>query len=195
MLEISRSEACGRRNLIAGAAIVFAMAVALCPPASADHRQVTMVSLHSEIDVAAPPAAVWTFITTGKNFATWCPSWSAARNSRIAITRVGDVLDYRDEWGNGGQSIVTYAVRNRELRVAHEPYKGDYVCQAKFRLTPDGRSTKLEFWDQYSDESPETDREATAAKMQSASDQSLAAIKQALETKAPATATQTPEKR
>ena len=177
-----------------GAVLALALA-AIAGTASADHRQITMISLHSEIEIAARPAAVWTFITTGKNYATWCPSWKAARNARIDITRAGDVLDYMDEFGNGGRSIVTYAVRNRELRVAHEPNKGDYVCQAKFLLTPSGRGTKLEFWDQYTDESAEADREATIAKMQTGSDQTLAAIKQAMEKKEPATATQAPEKK
>ena len=179
-----------------GRAFVLAAGMMLAAgAAAADHRQITMMSVHSEAQIAASPAAVWTYITTGKNFATWCPNWKAARNARIEITKAGDLLDYMDEWGNGGRSVVTYAVRNRELRVAHEPNKGDYVCQAKFLLTPASGGTRLEFWDQYTDENPDsTARDATVGKMQSASDQSLAAIKQGVEKPAP-TAAQAPDKK
>jgi hypothetical protein len=151
----------------------------------ADTKQVPMVTIHSETTITAPPSVVWTYITTGKNFATWCPNWRAAKNAKINITRTGDVLDFIDEWGNGGRSIVTYCVMNRELRVAHEPMKGDYICHGRFLLTPGGGATTLGFWDSYTDSSDAKNLSATMDKMQSAADKSLAAIKQAIENPAP----------
>jgi hypothetical protein len=168
--------------------IVVAVLIALAAVAGfsvADYHQIPMVVIHSETQIARPPAAVWSYITSGKNFATWCPNWKAAKNSKINITRVGDVLDYADSWGNGGRSVVTYAVQGRELRVAHEPLKGDYVCQAKFVLTRAAGGTHLDFWDQYSDSSATNNLEATAQKMQSEADTSLAAIKQGAESPPP----------
>ena len=145
--------------------------------------QVPMMVIHGETHIAASPAVVWAYLTTGKNFATWCPAWKATRNTRINIMRVGDVLDFMDEWGNGGRSIVTYCVQNSELRIAHEPNKGDYVCQAKIVLMPASGGTTVSFWDRYTDTSAPGDLEATWAKMQGSTDQSLAALKKALETK------------
>ena len=60
----------------------------------------------------------------------------------LFLTRVGDVLDYTDEWGNGGRSVVTYLKKNAELRVAHEPASGAYMCQGKLILTTTGEGTK-----------------------------------------------------
>jgi len=169
------------RRVPAIAVAVLLACAALGRAAAADHRLVTMVQLHSETQIAGTPSAVWTYITSGKNFATWCPEWRTTKNSKMNITRVGDVLEYIDAWGNGGRSVVTYAVQTRELRVAHEPLKGDYVCQAKFLLTRSAGGTKLEFWDAYTDSSSETDREATAQKMQLAADSSLIAVKHGVE--------------
>jgi len=153
--------------------------------AVADFRQIPMVVIHSETQITKSPAGVWSYLTSGKNFATWCPNWRAARNAKINITRVGDVLDYSDVWGNGGRSVVTYAVQGRELRVAHDPIKGDYICQARFLLTKVPGGTHVDFWDQYSDSSSTPNLEATAQKMQLEADSSLAALKLGAESPPP----------
>ena len=152
-------------------------------PANAEHKQVPVVRVHAETEVAAPPTAVWAYMTTGKNFITWCPQWKNPSNARINLAKVGDVLEYSDEWGNGGRSVVTYLVRNREIRVAHEPAKGDYMCQAKLVLTPTARGTRVSYWDQYTDESPPPDLEATAGKMENELQQTLAALRKGVEKK------------
>ncbi len=152
-------------------------------PAGAEHKQVPVVRLHHVAEVAAPPAAVWAYLVQGRNLATYCPVWKSARNAAATISRVGDVLDYTDEWGNGGRSIVTYLVKDKELRVAHEPNRGDYMCQAKIVLVPRGAGTEIHFWEQYTDESATKDMEATAAKMEVELQQTLAAIKKGVERK------------
>ena len=101
------------RRVPAIAVAVLLACAALGRAAAADHRLVTMVQLHSETQIAGTPSAVWTYITSGKNFATWCPEWRTTKNSKMNITRVGDVLEYIDAWGNGGRSVVTYAVQTR----------------------------------------------------------------------------------
>jgi len=163
--------------------ILALFTVGLATPALAKHEPITMVRVHQEAEVMAPPATVWTFMTTGKNFVTWCPEWKSSRNAAINLTRVGDSVEYTDAWGNGGRSIVTYLVKAKELRVAHEPAKGDYVCQAKFTLTPTAHGTMVRYWDQYSDESAPKDQDATAAKVEAEMTSTLAALKQAVEKK------------
>jgi len=168
-----------RLSLLAAAAL----AAGISGSALAAPQQVPVVRLHNQIEVAAPPAAVWNYLTTGANFATWCPEWKAPANAKVHLTRVGDVVDYSDAWGNGGRSIVTYFNRNHELRVAHEPNKGDYMCQAKLVLEPSGTGTVVTFWEQYTDESGPTNLDATATRMQDEFVASLAALKKGIEKK------------
>jgi hypothetical protein len=160
---------------------VVAIAVLGGSAARAETNQMPMVTVHSETTITAPPSVVWTYITTGKNFAAWNPNWRAAKNAKINITRMGDILEYIDASGNGGRSLVTYCVMNRELRVAHEPMKGDYVGHAKFLLSAGGGGTTLGFWNSYTDSSEAKNFAATMEKMQNAADKSLAAIKQGIE--------------
>ncbi len=151
--------------------------------AMAEHTRVPVVRVHAQAQIAAPPAAVWAWMTQGKNLVTWCPQWKAPANAKASITKVGDVLDYADEWGNGGRSIVTYMVKGKELRVTHEPNKGDYMCQAKFILEPVGTGTRVHLWDQYTDESSATDMQATAQKMDAELANTLVALKKGVERK------------
>lgn len=165
------------------AVLAVALAPLLAAPAIAAWKQVPVVRLTSETDIAAPAAAVWTHLTAGKNLVTWCPVWKTPANARAGIAKVGDVLDYTDEWGNGGRSIVTYLVRNRELRVTHEPTNGSYMCQAKILLEARGAVTHVTYVEQYTDESKPADLEATAGKMEGEMSATLAALKKAVERK------------
>lgn len=171
-----------RRSLVVVALAASALA-AWSPIAAAKRMQVPVVRLYASAEIAGPPSAVWAQMTAGKNLVTWCPMWKSARNAAVNIAKVGDVLDYSDDWGNGGRSVVTYCVKDRELRVAHEPNKGDYMCQAKFILTPAAAGTKVEYWEQYTDESGPRDMEATAGKMETEMGALLAAVKRGCEKK------------
>ena len=150
-------------------------------PVHGQPKEVPMVRLHSQALVAASAPAVWAAMTQGRNLVTWCPVWKNAANAKVAVRKVGDVLDYTDEWGHGGRSVVTYLAPHRELRVAHEPNDGSYVCQAKLVLTPKGNETMVDYWEQYTDESPAKDKVATAAKMESEMGQTLARLKAGVE--------------
>jgi len=144
-------------------------------------REIPMVRVHAQTTVTASPAAVWSEMTQGKNLVTWCPIWKNPSNAKVAIAKVGDVLDFTDEWGHGGRSVVTYLARDRELRIAHEPNDGSYVCQAKMVLTPKGNTTVVDYWEQYSDESAAPNRAATMSKMESEVNRTLANMKSAVE--------------
>ena len=153
------------------------------PPraARADYKQVPVVRHTLQAEIAAPPAVVWARLTQGKNLVTWCPVWKSPRNAKVALARVGDTLDYTDEWGNGGRSVVTYLVREKELRVAHEPNDGSYLCQAKVVLTPKGNATVVRYVESYTDESAAPDLDATAKKMEAEMSATLAALKSSAE--------------
>ena len=164
-------------------ALAMAGCAAMVTHAVADTKQVPVVRIHHQVEVTAPPAAVWAYMTQGKNLVTWCPEWKASANTKVNLSRVGDVLDYSDEWGNNGRSIVTYLVKDKEIRVAHEPNKGDYMCQAKFMLSPAAAGTRVEFVEQYTDESKPEDMEATAKKMEAEMQETLASLKRGVEKK------------
>lgn len=162
-----------------GPLAVLALAALLTPahPAVAGSRQIPVMRIEAAGDVAAPPAAVWAFLTTGRNFATWCPVWKSPANVKVNLAKVGDSVDFTDEWGNGGRSVVTFLVPDRELRVAHEPNDGSYVCQARLVLTPGGAGTHIVAIEQYTDESAPDAMKATAAKVQGELDAMLAAVR------------------
>lgn len=169
-----------RRISIASMLSVVLLA-ALGSTAFAEHSQVPVVRTHAQTEIAAPPTMVWAWMTQGRNLVTWCPEWKAPANAKTSITKVGDVLDYTDPWGSGGRSIVTYMVKGKELRVTHEPNKGDYMCQAKFILETVGAGTRVHLWEQYTDESSPTDMQATAQKMETELANTLATLKKGVE--------------
>lgn len=147
---------------------ILLLAIALIGPAipaEADIKTIPVVCLTAEIEIKATPAAVWTQLTDGKHLITWCPVWKNGKNAAVRLTKVGDSLDFTDQWGNGGRSIVTFFAPGRELRVAHEPDNGSYLCQARVSLSLGGAGTRLSWVERYTDESSETDRTATATRM------------------------------
>jgi uncharacterized protein YndB with AHSA1/START domain len=163
--------------------LAAALAAVASLPASAQVKQIPVVRLEASTTIAAPPAAVWTWLTTGKNLVTWCPEWKAPGNAKVNLSKVGDVLEFTDQWGNGGRSIVTFLKPNEEVRVAHEPTDGSYLCQARVLLTPSGSGTTVRYIESYTDESAAKDLEATAAKVQAEMATTLASLKQGAEKK------------
>lgn len=162
------------------------LAAALAWPAAGGAATATpgaVMKIAAAADVAAPPSAVWSYVTTGRNFVTWCPAWKNPANAAISLRKVGDSVDYMDAYGNGGRSIVTFLMPGKEIRVAHEPANGSYVCQARFVLTAAGAGTHIEATDQYTDDSTPDERKATAEKAGAEMDRMLAALKSALEGK------------
>ena len=169
-----------------GRALILASAIGLASTmlagdVRAEVRQVSAARLHAMAEIAAPPVVIWTHLTRGRNLVTWCPVWKNPTNARKSIMKVGDALDFTDEYGKGGRSVVTYLVRDKELRVAHEPTDGSYMCQAKIVLEPTAKGTLVHYYEQYTDESAQKDFDATAQKMQTEMDGTLQALKKSVE--------------
>jgi uncharacterized protein YndB with AHSA1/START domain len=150
---------------------------------AAPYKEIPTVCLEAQATIAASPAQIWAYVTTGKNFATWCPMWKSPANAKISLTKVGDTVSFTDQWGNGGRSIVTYVEKDKQLRVAHEPNDGSYMCQSKLTLMPQGKGTMVHYSEMYTDASAPADVAATAGKMNAEIGQSLQAMKAALEKK------------
>lgn len=159
------------------AILAWAGAVAAAP------RQIPTVQISAEGQIAAPPVAVWAYMTSGKNAAAWCPEWKSPSNGSVKLEKVGDVLDFTDQWGNKGRSIVTYIMKDRELRVANEPDDGSYMCQTKLVLTSDPGGTKIRYDEQYTDASAPESLKTTAAQVETEMQKTLAALKKAVEKK------------
>lgn len=171
------------KKLLISLAMTAAVTTA-ASPSFAEMKQIPVVRLEASTEVAAAPEAVWTFLTAGKNYVTWCPEWASPTNAKLNISKVGDVLDFTDEWGNGGRSIVTFLSAGKELRVSHEPNDGSYVCQARVVLSPTAAGgTTVRFIEQYTDESPAADLQATAARVETGLKETLTRVKNAVEKK------------
>ena len=152
-------------SIVRTASIIAAAVVLLPLAAVATTRTVPAVRISEEVDVSAPPAKVWKSLTEGRNLVTWCPLWKSDANRAANLAKVGDTLVFSDTMGGGGTSIVTYLQPARELRVAHEPADGSYLCRSKVVLTPAKGGTHVAWQEEYTDESSDTDRDATAAKV------------------------------
>jgi hypothetical protein len=170
-----------RPTVLSSAACVLLLWSATAGPARAEIHQVTTVRIHSQIRIDAGPAAIWRYATLGSHFVSWMPEWKQPRNARINLVRVGDWLDSVDDWNNKGRSVVTFLSRDRELRLANDPFDGSFMCQTKLLLNPDGGGTTVQLIEQYTDESNATDSRATAAKLQAGMDRALQSLKTAVE--------------
>jgi hypothetical protein len=151
--------------------------------ARAATTEIPVVRIENTTTIAAPPAGVWAWLTTGKNLVTWCPVWKSETNKAVKLMNVGDALDFTDQWGNGGRSVVTFIKPNSELRVAHEPTDGSYLCQSRVILKPAGSGTEVTWIEQYTDASPAADKAATAGKMETEMAATLGTLKAAVEKK------------
>jgi hypothetical protein len=149
--------------------------------AGAEMKQIQTARLHSQVHIDASQAATWSYMTRGANFVNWMPMWSRPRNAKVNLLRVGDWLDFVDEWNNRGRSVVTFVARNKEIRLANEPLDGSFICQVKMMLEPEARGTLVHLYEQYTDESPATDFNATAQKVQAAMDRALQSLKTEVE--------------
>ena len=154
---------------------------ALAAPVGADSEMVTVVRLSDSIEIAAPPAKVWAAMTGGD--LSWCPYWKGDANKGHKLSKVGDVLEFKDEWGNGGSSVVTYFEPDVELRIANEPDDGSYMCQSRLVLEEMEGATTVTYIEQYTDESSDEDMEATANSMEAAITKTLMTLKRVAEKK------------
>jgi uncharacterized protein YndB with AHSA1/START domain len=157
------------------------LAAVLTASASAEVREGTIVRLDATAEIGAPPADVWRVMTTGKNLVTWCPMWKSSTNEHVVITKVGDVLDFTDEWGNGGRSVVTYCDPGKELRIAHEPSDGSYVCQARLVLASAPAGTVVTYVEQYTDDGDAEARASVARTTHASMEETLEALRGAVE--------------
>ncbi len=164
--------------------VLVALALLLAAPAAtAAPQEIPTVRLSAETQIAAPPSAVWAKLTTGKSLVTWCPMWKSEANADVQLTRVGDSLEFTDDWGNGGRSVVTFLAKDKELRIAHEPTDGSYMCRATVVLEPKDGGTLVRYVEAYTDESKPADRKATADQMDASMGETLKALKAQAEKK------------
>lgn len=168
-------------------AMCLPVVVILCTLATglmaSSRDEVRMVRLTDEIEISAAPADVWMQMTSGASLIAWCPYWRSEANAKVKIEKVGDVLEFNDEWGNTGRTVITFIERAKELRMVHEPADGSYVCHARLMLKALSGKTVVSYVEQYTDESKPADAKATAAKMGEQMKATLQALKRSVERK------------
>jgi len=171
--------AAGGLLVVLTAAAELAAGFAAAGPATVS--KTALITIEASIEIAAPAGKVWTVLTDAEKAAGWCPYWTGG-TGKDALASVGRTVAFHDEYGNSGRSVVLYADPARELRVAHVPDNGSYLCETKFTLTPKGSSTRLRMIEQYSDQlDVPVDRDTAASTSQSIGTQ-LQALKQLAET-------------
>jgi len=144
--------------------------------------KMALMAFTGTMEVKAPPAHVWAALTDGAKGQSWYPGWKGATGVK-SLAVMGASIAYKDEWGNPGKSVVLYAMKDKELRLAHVPDDGSYVCQVKFKLEPKGAGTMVTATDQYSDNLDVPLDKDTAATAKASMMKYLAALKAAAEKK------------
>ncbi len=134
--------------------ILVLLCIVLIAPSFSQNVAISKMALMTftgSTEVKAAPAQVWAALTEIDKMKAWYPGWKNVAAMTKPLTAVGQMLDYNDEWNNAGKTVVIYLAKNQELRLAHVPNDGSYVCQLKFKLEPKGASTLVTAVDQYSD--------------------------------------------
>ncbi len=142
--------------------------------------KLALMTFEGKMEIKASPAQVWAALTDADKAQSWCPYWKTAKATQ-PLTAVGRTIEYMDSWGNGGKSVVIYAEQAKELRVAHVPNDGSYVCQVKFILEPKGNTTVVSVTDQYSDKLEVPVDKDTAAQVKQEITKYMAALKTLVE--------------
>jgi uncharacterized protein YndB with AHSA1/START domain len=145
--------------------------------------KMALVTLDGSIDIAAPPAKVWAALTDADKVQSWCPLWTQPPAGGKSLATPGNTVTFKDEYGNVGKSIVLYAEPMKELRIAHVPDNGSYVCQVKFTLQGGENATTVKVIEQYSDEMNVALDKDTALKTKNEIAKSLADLKTLAEKK------------
>lgn len=138
--------------------------------------KMALMSFTGTIETKASPAQVWAALTEPAKAKNWYPGWKTAKETQ-ALATVGQSLGFVDEWANAGRSVVLFVDKNKELRMAHMPNDGSYVCQVKFKVEPKGAGSFVTIVDQYSDDLNVPLDKDTAAKVKEGMMKYLAALK------------------
>jgi uncharacterized protein YndB with AHSA1/START domain len=145
--------------------------------------KMALVTIDGSIDIAAPPAKVWAALTDADKVQSWCSMWTLPPAGGKSLATIGNTVTFKDEYGNTGKSVVLYVDPMKELRIAHVPDNGSYVCQAKFILEGKGSATTVTVKEQYSDDMNVPVDHDTALKSKNGIAKSLADLKAMAEKK------------
>lgn len=162
---------------------LFCLLLGSVPAAFAGDVAVSKMSLmtfNADVQINAPAAKVWTALTDKDKAMSWCPMWKNAKDA-MSLTKVGNTMDFVDDWKNPGKTVVLYVSPDKELRLAHVPNDGSYVCQMKIILTPAGNATNVKVTEQYSDAPDATIDNDAATKTKAEMAQYLGVLKSVAE--------------
>jgi uncharacterized protein YndB with AHSA1/START domain len=149
---------------------ILALALVTAVPVRAGNVSVSklaLVTIDGAVEVSAPSAKVWSALTDADKAKSWCPLWKKAPAAPKSLATLGANIAFEDEYGNAGKSVVIFVEPGRELRLAHAPDNGSYLCQARFVLEEKGGVTVVRVTEQYSDAlDVPTDRDTAASTRQ-----------------------------
>ena len=135
--------------------VVFSMFAAfLC---ATNFKKTSLITIPETIEVKAPPASVWTALTSWEGFGALTGFQPTGPEKRFS--KVGDSVAAQ-VWDDKGTLVVTGLVPQKELRVTWEPANASYLCAKRVVLKPSATGTTLEYWDRYTDDQPNADETA-----------------------------------
>lgn len=118
---------------------------------TATTSKMALITIRASVEIEAPIDNVWAAITQTDLAHAWYPGWKNAQGA-TSLNRVGNTIRFDDGYGNSGLSVVLYVDPGAELRVAHAPDNGSYICEVKFKLSQRPGKIIVEVTEQYSDD-------------------------------------------
>jgi uncharacterized protein YndB with AHSA1/START domain len=148
--------------------MVIALVIAASAGAVDDDVAVSkmaLITVDGSVEIDAAPAKVWSALTDADKVQSWCPMWKQVPAGMKSLGTLGQAIAFEDEYGNAGKSVVIYVDAGKELRLAHVPDSGSYLCQARFTVSGQGTHTLVHVTEQYSDAlDVPTDRDTAISK-------------------------------
>jgi uncharacterized protein YndB with AHSA1/START domain len=138
------------RRIIVALLSIVSLSAGLARADTVSVSKLALMTFDADGQINAPVAKVWASLTDADKAMSWCPLWKGATNPQ-PLTQVGNTMTFVDAWNNAGKSVVIFVDPGKELRVAHVPDNGSYVCQVKMVLTPVAGGTRIHVTEQYSD--------------------------------------------
>jgi hypothetical protein len=143
---------------------------------AADFKKTSLITIPETIEVKAPPATVWTALTSWEGFGTltgFQPTGPEKKFSKVGDSAAAKV------WDDRGTLVVTGFLPQKELRVTWEPENASYLCAKRIVVKPSAGGTTLEYFDRYTDDQPNADE--TARKVVTDTAQHVAAFRKMVE--------------
>lgn len=139
-------------------ALFFAFFAGIDVSAQVVNRKLGAQNFSGEIVVNQSAEAVWKVLTDMQKISK---IMGYDYKGALQFSKPGDRTELT-VWGDAGAYVLIYIKPAAELRYMWEPENASYLCQARWRLTAEGKTTRVKFEDRYTESGPQSQDDIAA---------------------------------